>query len=455
MRTYTAQSRMATRGVPDRAGAEATDAPAVPEMFRVRPRAIWRFLRTQPASFWLINFYLFIEYVRPQQIYTFIDFLPWGLLAIVLTVLAMFVEGKIPRFRTLASGTLIVFTIVLILSSIMAVNPSQSYKGWQLYFSWVLVYLMITNIITSEKRFFVFMLAFMLYCFKMSQHGVQTWVLNGFGFSSWGATGGPGWFHNSGEFGIQMCIFLPLSVEFALAMRKHLGKFARIFFFALPFTAVASMVASSSRGALVGGGAVALWWVARSKHRVRALIAVAVLGALTWAVVPPEQKLRFSTAGDDNTSTSRIDRWKAGIKMANENPVFGIGYDNWITSYGPLSHNIFIQAWSELGYTGLFAFVGMIGATFVVNARTRRVLARVPTSTPFMKHMAYGLDGALIGYLTSGFFVTVLYYPYFWVNLAMTVALHTAALNARREAAARTHHSAAARWSRAIAPQFP
>ena len=39
---------------------------SVPAMFRVRPRAIWRFLRTQPASFWLVNFYLFLEYVRPQ-----------------------------------------------------------------------------------------------------------------------------------------------------------------------------------------------------------------------------------------------------------------------------------------------------------------------------------------------------------------------------------------------------
>jgi hypothetical protein len=29
--------------------------------------------------------------------------------------------------------------------------------------------------------------------------------------------------------------------------------------------------------------------------------------------------------------------------------------------------------------------------------------------------------------MVSGFFVTVLYYPYFWINLAMTVALSTVA----------------------------
>jgi hypothetical protein len=46
--------------------------------------------------------------------------------------------------------------------------------------------------------------------------------------------------------------------------------------------------------------------------------------------------------------------------------------------------------------------------------------------------MAHGLDAALIGYLASGFFITVLYYPFFWINFAMTVALHRAALNKAR-----------------------
>lgn len=411
-------------------------APAVPALYRVSIPAIWRFLKTQPASFWFINFYLFIEYVRPQQVWESIDILPYGLAAVAGTMIAMFIEGKLPNVRTAAGIALVVYSGILVISSFAALNPAQSFAGWQLYFSWVLIFLMITNIITTEKRFFIFMLAFLLYSFKMSQHGFRTWLGNGFGFSDWGATGGPGWFHNSGEFGIQMCIFLPLSVEFILALRSNWNRWTRLFFYAMPATAVASMVASSSRGALVGGAAVALWWVARSKHRVRSLAVIAVLGALTWAVVPPEQKARFSAAGDDDTSISRITRWKAGIEMANDRPAFGIGYNNWSTHYGPLSHNIFIEAWSELGYAGLLGFLGMIGATFAVNARTRRILSRVPTQTPLLKHMAYGLDGALIGYLTSGFFVTVLYYPFFWINLAMTVSLHIAALNARKQSAA-------------------
>jgi hypothetical protein len=46
--------------------------------------------------------------------------------------------------------------------------------------------------------------------------------------------------------------------------------------------------------------------------------------------------------------------------------------------------------------------------------------------------MAHGLDGAMIGYLVNGFFVTVLYYPFFWVNLALAVALQASTRQALR-----------------------
>src|SRR5690606_40827180 len=122
-----------------------------------------------------------------------------------------------------------------------------------------------------------------------------------------------------------------------------------------------------------------------------------------------------------------LGRWEGGIEMALERPILGIGYNKWSSYYGPLSHNIFIEAHSELGFTGFTTFLLLIGSTFALNWKTRALLRKTPTETPFMYRMAYGLDGALIGYMVSGFFVTVLYYPYFWINLAMTVCLHVAA----------------------------
>ena len=107
-----------------------------------------------------------------------------------------------------------------------------------------------------------------------------------------------------------------------------------------------------------------------------------------------------------------------------------------------VSHNIFIQCMAELGYSGLIVFVALIFATLWMNKRTRD-LARAGPDPPdaFLLQMAMALDEAMIGYVVAGFFVTVLYYPFFWVNLALSVALFgVAAGRLRRPAASRRHY---------------
>jgi len=41
----------------------------VDHLYAVRVKEIWAYLKTQDALFWLINLYLFMEYVRPQTLY--------------------------------------------------------------------------------------------------------------------------------------------------------------------------------------------------------------------------------------------------------------------------------------------------------------------------------------------------------------------------------------------------
>jgi O-antigen ligase len=201
-------------------------------------------------------------------------------------------------------------------------------------------------------------------------------------------------------------------------------------------SAVIGTIGSSSRGAMLGLGVVILFILAKSPHKVRGLVVVFFLALLVAFMLPEESLERFQNMGEDETSTSRIEYWKAGLEAMRQHPIFGIGYNNWSAYMGyylgdrGLSHNIFIQAGTELGYTGLAAFVGMIGATFAVNRRTRKLVAPMQERGRFLRTMAHGIDAALVGFLVSGSFVTVLYYPYFWINLAMTVALHNAAINA-------------------------
>jgi len=407
----------------------------VPPIYTLRPAAIWGVLKKQPPSFWLVLIYLFFEYVRPQVIYEAMLGPPYALIAIVLALVSFLFERRKLRFQT-PELLLTIFSLVVLASSVTAFDPSISfsYKNLSLYFGWVLIYLLIANSVDTEERFLLFVLCFLLYSFKMSQFGTRSWATVGFGWDDYGATGAPGFFQNSGEFGIQMCIFLPLVVAFILALREYWPRWARWVAWGVAGTAITGIVASSSRGALVGLAGVSLWMLLKSRHKFRALVATVVLAGLVYGITPPEQKARFQAIGRDDTSISRTTNWKNGIEIMNQYPVLGIGYANWrkyhAVNYGTdlLPHNVFIEAGAELGYSGLAGFLALIWCTFVVNARTRRLAKQFPEKGVFMNRMAHGLDGALVGFLVSGFFVTVLYYPFFWINLAMTVGLNNAAV---------------------------
>ncbi len=410
-------------------------------LYQLRPGVFWQHFKKQHASFWFLNFFVFLEYVRPQSIWTELAVFPWSAVTLTLCVVSFLAEGQRMRLDTIADKWLGIFTAVWLMSCITAFSPSLSFdKSWG-YLSWLLMYVLIVNIVTTKDRFFIFLFLFFLYNVKMSQHGVRTWAQIGFGFSDWGATGAPGWFQNSGEFGIEMTIFFPLSLLFWRGLRQYWSKAKSLVMFAFPLTAAVSIIASSSRGALIGGAAGMAVLLAHSKYKVRAAVVAAATVVLVFAVLPPEQKVRLQNMGDDKTSTRRTDLWKIGLNVARERPVFGAGYANWIEynyaktgKFIQLPHNMFMEALAELGYTGLLSFLGLIGATVVVNARTRKLARRLP-GDQFLRTTALGLDAALAGSLVSGFFVTVLYYPFFWMNLALSVALYRATLNEVKRAA--------------------
>ena len=251
------------------------------ELYSLSPRVIWGALKRQPASFWFVCIYLFFEYVRPQQVYKPIEVLPYARITLILALVSFLLERRTLHFR-MFEILLTIFSLIVVASSVTAFDSSHSYDKLPDFFSWVLIYVLIANTVDTEERFLIFMLSFLLYSFKMSQFGTRSWAQDGFAFRNWGTTGAPGWFQNSGEFGIQMCIFLALAAEFIVALGKYWPRWLRWAAWAAPVTAITGIVASSSRGALVGLGAVVMWAIWTSRTKVRALTAAVVLAGLVY-----------------------------------------------------------------------------------------------------------------------------------------------------------------------------
>lgn len=410
----------------------------IQDFYAVKIGALWRGFMNEHLSFWALCAYFFFEYVRPQYIYPVLDVVPWGQITLILTLIAAFLDQSIKWVSNIENKLIVFFFVVVILSGVFAFSPSVSWSNWVFFVNWFLVYFLMINILNTEKRLFIFMLLFLLFSFKMSQHGFFVFAQRGFSFADWGLGGPKGWFRNSGEFAIQMLIFVSLSAAFIFAIKEHWGRYKKWFFYLMPVTGLFCIVGASSRGAQLALGVLLLGVLLRWKERGKAIVVLVMLSLTLLYFLPEEQKQRFEAVGHDASSLQRFAYWDLGVDIMNEHPVLGIGYYNWLNygdymhpeGVGPygkiqLPHNIFIQAGAELGYAGLAIFIIMIIYVFVINSRTRNISDKIDNR--FFYYLTYGLDAGLVGYLIAGFFVTVMYYPFYWVGMALSVATYSIA----------------------------
>lgn len=210
-------------------------------------------------------------------------------------------------------------------------------------------------------------------------------------------------------------------------------------FYAVSATGYVAVVGSSSRGAQIALVAIGIWWFLKLKGGVKALITVLITALLLFYVLPDEQVQRFLELGNDRSSLQRLAYWEYGIsEVIQKFPFLGVGYSNWLgyvsfmvpEGMGPYMmvqqpHNIFIQAAAELGLIGLIVFLLLILFAFILNCRTREMAKNFENKLLF--NLSYGLDAGMIGFLTAGLFVSVLYYPFFWIQIAMIVMVNNIA----------------------------
>jgi len=396
-------------------------------------RAFVAGFRAESISLWLLCFYILEEYIRPQSMYPAIDILPWGQVAI----LACFFSVFLSRSKALGFGAMdklfVLMTFIVILSGIMAWDPHLSLKYWAVFTSWVLLYFCVVSILNTPQRMLLFALFFLVINFKMSQHGARMFALRGFSFASYGLAGAPGWFSNSGEFTLEMVVIFSLSTSILLAFRDKVQKRIRwwILLFLFPGTALLTVVGASSRGGQFALLAVLLIFMLRGKHFFRKVIIICVLAFLAMHLMPEQQRERFTTMGDDKTSELRLEHWKDAMDVIKHNPL-GIGYQNWIPYYEkyyhPVAleqiHNTILQAFVDLGYQGGILFIVMLLTAFVMNYRTCRQLRFIDSAeAKTVSAIAFGVSLGLLGTLIAALFMSVLYYPMFWLAFAMTSSL--------------------------------
>jgi len=394
--------------------------------------------RAESAALWFLCFYIFIEYIRPQSMYPVFDFLPWGQLAILACVASVFMTKNKSQKFIFMDFLFVTFCIVVVLSIIFAWRADESLKMWATFTSWALLYFCVISILNTPNKIFLFVLFFIIINLKMSEFGARSFILRGFSFTHWGVSGPPGWFRNSGELALQMGVMFSISLSVLLAFREYVVNKKRWWFLLIlfPGTALLAVIASSSRGGQLALAAVLLVFILKGPHLIRKLMIISALIFIVMQIFPDEQVERFSTMGEDGTSESRLVYWEVARDIIDKNPL-GIGYNNWSGYYASIYqpdrnveeiHNSVYQAFVELGYHGGILFLIMVVVALIMNARTvkdSQVIGGVDGLA--IGAIARGVNLGLLATIIAGAFMSVLYYPMFWLAFALTSALRQTA----------------------------
>jgi probable O-glycosylation ligase (exosortase A-associated) len=226
---------------------------------------------------------------------------------------------------------------------------------------------------------------------------------------------------------IPLCLFLLLDAKATRHRLVYLG--------ALLFLVVA-VVATQSRGGTVALGAVLLYYWAKGDRKIlMASICAAVLIAV-YLSAPSGYFDRMATIANavDGSSQGRIAAWKAGMQMAWDHPIFGVGVGNFPQAFGthykppdiPIwmtAHSIYFLVLGELGLPG---FTVLLSWFFINLSANRRLASEVrgrrgPDAVVLLRLLSC-MSASFIAFASGGAFLSAIYYPHFFILAALALA---------------------------------
>ena len=257
------------------------------------------------------------------------------------------------------------------------------------------------------------------------------------------------------DFALLMNMLIPF-VFFLGIEAKELRK--KYFYFTIAGLFTTGVVVSFSRGGFVGLSCTLLYCCLKTKKKSFAILLAIVIALLAYSFVPQtywEEIKTIQTEGaQKGTGQRRIYLWKNALKIFADHPILGVGPYNsgvWMTTYdeteqgardwGRALHSIYFTLLSELGLVGTFLFFAIIyygekNKKYIKNTYNKNIfplMNKIKTSEPYKivlskqirdsYFLSLALTGSLIGYLSSGIFLSVLYYSWFWMIMTYTVIL--------------------------------
>ena len=249
---------------------------------------------------------------------------------------------------------------------------------------------------------------------------------------------------------LAMVLLMVLPLAYYLIQNSK-SSMARLGFSAAILLTVLAVVATHSRGGLIGLFAVAFWIVMQGRRKMLGLVLVLLCAFLVLKMAPESWSERMGTiqeADKDQSFMERVTAWKVSSAIALAHPVFGGGFravqshpvwDKYAHSQGILgfvespviersgvaAHSMWFEVMGDLGFVGFFLFVALLVNAFLTRRAIRRLVKEQGARARWAGDLADMLGASLFVYMVTGSSLSVAYFelPYICMMVMEVVRL--------------------------------
>jgi len=362
----------------------------------------------------LLLLFLLIIYVRPQDMLSEMlnARIVFAVVSLTVVVYALKeVKRRTTRILYLTSDYwLIVLAVIAVVSTFQANYVPYTVSTIIAFLKFATFYFLVSFILDDEMKIgifihtFVFATTFVCAVAILQRFGIDLFKV---GMTVDGRIQGVGIFNNPNYLAYSTTFAIPFAFGLVFRRRELLSR-------ALGSVALGiflwAIILTKSRGGLLCLLLTLFFIFTQTKGKTLRLLSYVCAGVIIMAAI----QFGFGRMGSlmnmqtDKAIMDRVDAWYVAIQMFKQNPFFGVGYDLFMNFFFKATHSSFVQVGAELGFIGLFCWLGLIIFFF---KRTRWLIANSSLSPAY----TLGMEGTLMAYIITSFFATMGYHIIFFV----------------------------------------
>lgn len=236
---------------------------------------------------------------------------------------------------------------------------------------------------------------------------------------------------------LALVLLFPFSFAIALLVTKGLSKRFRLLGLLATIVLFSAIIATQSRGGLLGilsvVGIVAYRRV-KSKAIFFSVSSICTVALFIVAGISGRQSGGAAEENIDASAMGRLHAWEAAFGMAVDNPITGVGLNNFYFNYFFYSkywdglnhavHSTWFGVLGETGFVGLIVFLTMVTITFKASHKTLKIVTRNGSQySGVVRAISEGNFAGVLAFCVAGTFLTQGFTWPLYILLALTAAV--------------------------------